>query len=388
MLPPAASLPFHSVCVHLPSLRVCVVVVAIVLSEKQAFWSRDLCRCRQRVPEEEEGNPCEGAESGPSTGTNNQYLRACTYGALAEVSLLVLHGWCRSRWLQRVEDGCSAVHDAPVKGRSPLPFFPSPCSALGTCLTLSHDDRRGCFATLYSSLHISAQAGVGVEISEVSGTSQLPYGAQRASGPGDCEVLICIGTLKEASEVIKNALAITVFGGLQEVSLGTSVPIIPGIIDEANPDVQLLGSQFANAALKMAQLTGDIAVSSEPFEPMVTSAGGGFVGESSSSSVAQPAAHPQDIQALLDGFRESLKQRGARGIFGLSRKFKIIDDNGSGDLQFAEFTKAISEHAMDWAESEMKRVFDYFDAGAGMRLSENDLAPLLPTHDDESTLTL
>jgi hypothetical protein len=104
------------VCAHLPSLLV-YVVVAVILSEKQAFWSRDLCRCRQRVSEEEEaGDPCEGAESGPSTGTNNQYLRACTYGALAEVSHLILHGWCRSRWLQRVQDGCSAVHDAPVKG--------------------------------------------------------------------------------------------------------------------------------------------------------------------------------------------------------------------------------------------------------------------------------
>jgi hypothetical protein len=32
-----------------------------------------------------------------------------------------------------------------------------------------------------------------------------------------------------------------------------------------------------------------------------------------------------------------MRQRGARGIIGLRRVFKIIDDNGSGSLDFAEF---------------------------------------------------
>jgi Ca2+-binding EF-hand superfamily protein/6,7-dimethyl-8-ribityllumazine synthase len=205
--------------------------------------------------------------------------------------------------------------------------------------------------------HLS-KAGIGVEVSEVSGTSQLPYGAQRAAGPGDCEVLICIGTLKGASATLANALAVSVYNGLQEVSLGASIPVIPGIIDAETPDTQVLGSQFANAAMKMAQLTGDMTVS-DPLEPIVTPL------DAAGDIAHNPAPAPQGIQELLDGFRESLKKRGARGIFGLARKFRIIDDDGSGELDLQEFKKAIAEHAMDWNDEDVESVFNYFDEDGG-----------------------
>lgn len=40
-----------------------------------------------------------------------------------------------------------------------------------------------------------------------------------------------------------------------------------------------------------------------------------------------------------------------RGIFGLARKFKIIDDNNNGFLEIDEFKKAINEHALGWSEA-------------------------------------
>jgi hypothetical protein len=207
-----------------------------------------------------------------------------------------------------------------------------------------------------------------MSVSEVSGATQLPYGAQRAVGQGDCEVVVCIGVLS-GSPAVLSAVANTVFSGIQEVSLGASVPIIPGLIDEAQPDTQIIGSTLATSALKMAQLTSGSSGVSD-MGPTVTQAG-----PSSAAAAAAPVADssmdaynakteaPKNILDLLTNLRESLKKRGARGIFGLGRKFRIIDDDGSGELDLSEFTKAISEHSMDWTDEDVKSVFDYFDEG-------------------------
>ena len=48
--------------------------------------------------------------------------------------------------------------------------------------------------------------------------------------------------------------------------------------------------------------------------------------------------------------KNQLKQRGARGIIGLQRKFKIIDDNGDGTLSLSEFKKAMKECTLDLNE--------------------------------------
>ena len=54
------------------------------------------------------------------------------------------------------------------------------------------------------------------------------------------------------------------------------------------------------------------------------------------------------------------------GIVGLGRKFKIIDDDGSGQLSVAEFKKAIKEHTLDWSDSQFQMVFNHFDVdGSG-----------------------
>ena len=45
-------------------------------------------------------------------------------------------------------------------------------------------------------------------------------------------------------------------------------------------------------------------------------------------------AGQRDVQSLLQRFRKSLSQRGARGIIGLSRQFRIMDDNHSLTLEW------------------------------------------------------
>lgn len=68
---------------------------------------------------------------------------------------------------------------------------------------------------------------------------------------------------------------------------------------------------------------------------------------------------PEDT--LLEQFRTKLKGRGARGLIGLARQFKIIDDDGSGSLDFAEFKKALKDFRLEISEDQARQLFTAFD---------------------------
>ena len=75
--------------------------------------------------------------------------------------------------------------------------------------------------------------------------------------------------------------------------------------------------------------------------------------------VGEPHAGLQPIVAKL---KNELATRGARGFVGLQRKFRIVDDDGSKSLTMAEFKKAMKEMNMGLGESELRMLFDHFDA--------------------------
>lgn len=60
-------------------------------------------------------------------------------------------------------------------------------------------------------------------------------------------------------------------------------------------------------------------------------------------------------------FREKVKSRGARGIIGLRRVFKIVDDDRSGTLSFYEFHKVINDYRIVMNQEEAQRLFNLFD---------------------------
>lgn len=67
------------------------------------------------------------------------------------------------------------------------------------------------------------------------------------------------------------------------------------------------------------------------------------------------------VEELLEIFRKKIRARGARGIFGISRLFKIIDDDDSKRLSFNEFTKCIKDFRLEFKEDEIKKIFASFD---------------------------
>ena len=46
-------------------------------------------------------------------------------------------------------------------------------------------------------------------------------------------------------------------------------------------------------------------------------------------------------------FREKIKSRGARGIIGMQRLFKIVDDDGSKTLNLYELKKCINDFRIE-----------------------------------------
>jgi Ca2+-binding EF-hand superfamily protein len=60
---------------------------------------------------------------------------------------------------------------------------------------------------------------------------------------------------------------------------------------------------------------------------------------------------------LLNKIRDRIKARGARGIMGLGRIFKIYDDNGDGHLDLEEAKKAFAELRLSVTDEERHRAF-------------------------------
>jgi len=64
---------------------------------------------------------------------------------------------------------------------------------------------------------------------------------------------------------------------------------------------------------------------------------------------------------IVEKFRKTLNTRGGKGIIGLSRQFRIFDDNNSHTLEFEEFAKACKDFKVDLNTSEIKILFNAFD---------------------------
>jgi Ca2+-binding EF-hand superfamily protein len=60
-------------------------------------------------------------------------------------------------------------------------------------------------------------------------------------------------------------------------------------------------------------------------------------------SKSQASKETNTSEILLNALRAELAKRGTHGMVGLQRKFRIIDDNGDGQLNIGEFKKAMNE---------------------------------------------
>lgn len=64
---------------------------------------------------------------------------------------------------------------------------------------------------------------------------------------------------------------------------------------------------------------------------------------------------------MLEKVRNRIKERGARGIIGIGRSFRIIDDDGSKCLSEAEFEKCLKDYRISESKDEQAAIFRAID---------------------------
>jgi len=71
----------------------------------------------------------------------------------------------------------------------------------------------------------------------------------------------------------------------------------------------------------------------------------------------------------VDKFRKKVLERGANGIKGIGRTFRIYDDDGSKNLSFEEFFEGITDYGLDFDKENAQEVFDEFDRDGSNEIS-------------------
>ena len=72
-------------------------------------------------------------------------------------------------------------------------------------------------------------------------------------------------------------------------------------------------------------------------------------------------------------FRSKLAQRSARGIIGMQRVLKEMDDNSSGSLDIQEFWKALSDFRVTISPEECRKFFGKFDLNDDVEIHYDEM---------------
>ncbi len=64
---------------------------------------------------------------------------------------------------------------------------------------------------------------------------------------------------------------------------------------------------------------------------------------------------------VLKEMKRRIKERGTKGIIGLGKLFRIIDDNNNGRLEKKEFQKVLKDFRLKFNEDETAKLFQEFD---------------------------
>jgi len=217
---------------------------------------------------------------------------------------------------------------------------------------------------------VRSLAAEGMPASEITITYideplSLPYAVKKVEN--NYNVIIASAVL---FGVDANTNVQLISASLYQLGLNGNKHIIPAIVTrdsllETKAMLPLASTGWAKAAVSMLNLSDDLpTVKAE--EPEVRNV------DIQNDLAKQFSTETSDVQILMANLRVTVAQHGARGIHGLSRKFKIIDDDGSGNINFTEFTKFINEHAMHWTLAQVKAVFDYFDTDKSGGISFNE----------------
>lgn len=70
--------------------------------------------------------------------------------------------------------------------------------------------------------------------------------------------------------------------------------------------------------------------------------------------------------------RERITSRGPRGVIGIAKSFKIMDDDGSSVLDKKEFGKALKDYRISQDPLEHQAIFELYDTDKNGEISYNE----------------
>ena len=71
----------------------------------------------------------------------------------------------------------------------------------------------------------------------------------------------------------------------------------------------------------------------------------------------------------MELFQQKVYTRGANGIVGLKKQFKLMDVDGSDSIDLQEFLKAIQDFNLDFSEEKATNIFNSLDRDHGGTIS-------------------
>ena len=89
------------------------------------------------------------------------------------------------------------------------------------------------------------------------------------------------------------------------------------------------------------------------------------------------ADNPLKAKQNLARLRDHLSRKGATGILGMARKFKIVDDDGSGSISFEEFVKCMTECEVYLPETELRALFALCDTDKSGTISYDEFIQMV-----------
>ena len=83
------------------------------------------------------------------------------------------------------------------------------------------------------------------------------------------------------------------------------------------------------------------------------------------------------LDPLIDKVRKTMAKRGATGILGMARLFRIIDDDDSKSLSMSEFKKAMRDSSLVLQDKELVYLFKLFDSDANGSIGYDEFLHIL-----------
>lgn len=116
-----------------------------------------------------------------------------------------------------------------------------------------------------------------------------------------------------------------------------------------------------NAPWGTTDVPTDYSTASRPQTAQARSGPDFAAGGSRKESQNQSQQQDRSDDGLINTLRDKIASRGTRGILGMARLFRIIDDDNSRTLSYQEFNKVLNDLRLDFRPDEVKRLYGKFD---------------------------